>query len=165
MLSDPLNPDHIRVFHDADDAVNFVDNRNVVVGYRDEQQCCEYVFYMWLDENYQPIFRDHRIVIADFPVRANCMFDNALLASLPCAPKVHEGFWFDTCCLPVKNTIRPPETEEECDSDNYTNFVTFRAVNADGVVRYLRIYNNQNGYYCHGWQLTAHDEVLVEGHI
>jgi len=127
--------------NDCGNSLNIVDENNVFVGYDYNQQCCENFGYYFSKE---------------FPNLIECE-SNDSPDEIVSYEFNHDDYVFDSSFL--CNFYG-----SECPT---CNMVIFRLVNRvsseDGV--YLVLYNYQNGYYYHGFELKIRDYVYRSGEI
>ena len=117
----------MRVFENAG-RVNFVDDKNVFVGFDMSQDCCE--SFGW------------------FITRSKPVADVEPPASEELEGNDFPGFNFDT-------TFNEGELYPDHDGGGS---VTFRLSNDSGEEIFLTLYNHHNGYYGHGWDMRAEGE-------
>ena len=131
----------MRVFEKGsgwNDRVNFVDDKNVFVGFNTSQCCCE--SFGWFLTRNKPVADvetpdSEKLEGNDFP-----------------------GFNFDT-------TFNEGELYPDHDGGGS---VTFRLANDSGEEIFLTLYNHHNGYYGHGWEMRDGGEsgkIIEEGGI
>jgi hypothetical protein len=122
----------IRLFNttvDCREKINFVDDRNVVVGFEVDQRCCER-FGWWIDDEER--VRELREIDSD---------DD---------PRLLE-YHFDAEYTPVRDAdVEVGATDD--DDGRATIVLTLHLLTDKGNVGglYLHLHNNHNGYYSHG---------------
>lgn len=132
--------DHIRTFvgtpkGDWENKINFVDARNTVVGFDWEHQCCERFWCQWLDSDRNKI-------------------EGFQEGSEPEMTETIEGFWFDTDYHEIDSG-----DHHGCEEESWAEF---RITNGKEE-RFLRLYNCQNGYYTHGFDMQVNGATKFEG--
>lgn len=120
----------------TDGKVNFVDESNCLVGYDMRQDCCEHAGWH----------------IADTPT-----FD-LIETDEPKEPVDYAGWAFDQWYM-----MRI--TGGEVDEGGMVVFKLYRKTKGGEPAesKYLHIYNCQNGYYGHGFQVAFPDKPKIEG--
>jgi len=117
--------------------VNFIDERNVCVGYEMAQQCCE-DFGWFVSQHLQSR-------IGDNPQSED---------------REWPGFIFDV----TRGVVDMRQTPDEYD---YAGIVAFRLIKGDHDEEemWLHLYNLHNGYYSHGYDFSRDGETISEGVI
>ena len=120
----------MKVFEDSD-RVNFVDDRNVVVGYDLLTCCCEH---------------------------ASWFVANQLVNTIQDQPGDFDlsKYRFDAKFL--EEVDNPKEFEQG-------RMVVFRLIGRRLPDLYLHLFNCQNGYYSHGFEMKSSDTVVWEGQL
>ena len=125
----------MRVF-ERNGRVNFVDDNNVFVGYDNTQNCCE--DFGWL------ISRERPGTTAEI-----ALIEELTGAEFP-------GYQFDTTyCGYGDQTLR---------QENDTSMVSFRLTDGDNNI-YVTLYNTQNGYYAHGYDMKLNGTSIHDGEL
>lgn len=128
---------------DRDGKTNFVDENNVVLGYDNEQDCCE--FADWYIADFEP----------------STVVSNLTETCLARSPSL-EGYVFDT-----KFFKKLDDCYEEGDNVSYGSLdsgdaVCFR-ITKGKKEKFLILFNSHNGYYGHGFEFKEGNEVLQDG--
>jgi hypothetical protein len=126
----------------AGDSINFVDTNNVVVGFYNEQSCCE---------NF-----GHYV--------SPTLFDGS--CSLDPETTLFEGWVFDPgFCFNKPDACTFLETSE--DKYDQGAAVAFRLVRADGSegYLYLHLFNSHNGFYSHGFSVDVGGMRVTDGSL
>lgn len=121
-------------------SINFVDVKNRVVGFDDNQQCCE--SFDWIVTNAIPDRNNYKKLIE---LKENANFD-------------FEDYVFDTGFFIEKSD------DDEVVGD-YTNFVVFKLIFPGKEDLFLILWNHHNGYYSHGFSFNSGEETLKKGEI
>lgn len=121
--------------------INFVDENNVVVGYDFGEQCCESFGYVFVSEVPKIL---HFGSEQDHPDVASLEFD-------------HSKYVFDPKFF-INNI--PTNLKYDC---GYV--CAFRLVSIEEPDIFLLLYNVQNGYYSHGFDMKIGDTVLQKGEL
>jgi hypothetical protein len=128
----------LKIF-DRDGKTNFVDDQNVLVGYDNQQNCCEHADWFICDGAIPP----------ERPSKLNTESDVAGL----------DGFLFDTAYF----------NDKVAASDSYAvdegGVVAFRLINAEGREKFLVLFNSHNGYYSHGFEMNVGGTVTHQGSL
>jgi hypothetical protein len=115
--------------------VNFVDENDVFVGYDTQQGCCEDAGYFLSYKITGDIYGDDSDVNVPSEELNHYCFKKA------------EPTWVDS---------------KDVESGGV---VAFLLEAPDRPNLYLHLYNNHNGYYSHGFQIVAGEEVIEEGYL
>ena len=132
-------------YFDRDGKHNFVDVNNVFVGYDSGQSCCEDAD--WVIRSKIAVSSEDFI---DDTGKTN-RTDDLLIDEYNL-----EDYNFDTSFF------------KQIDSTDFSSLddggvAIFKMVNSKGEELFLHLYNIHNGYYGHGFDMTADGETLFEG--
>jgi len=111
-----------------DTKVNFIDSNNVVVGYDMAQNCCE--TFGWK-------------ITSDLAGKEVIHENDAESRQI-----LLDDHWFDTKFLEKRE-------EDSKHPDNYRQVAIFKLNRKKQEPVYLHLYNDQNGYYSHGFTLSV----------
>jgi len=122
--------------------INFVDEADVFVGYQFEGMCCEEYGYRFCrtPNSANSLEEPNLPLLKDFMFDTNFFEDRTLDSSHP---------------LAVGLGLKP-------DSERSLSVATFKLVAKDQVM-YLELWNYHNGYYIHGFDITANGIVIHKG--
>lgn len=124
-------------YFDKDCKMNWVDSNNVFVGFDDEGSCCE----VWGAGFYSSLNKKAKKLDVDLSVDNNWVFDTS----------------FYMKDMDKKFTMRIDGYEE-------ADRAAFRLIDGNKEM-FLVIWNEHNGYYCHGFEFCNGDTVIVTGSI
>lgn len=157
--------------------INFVDENNVVVGYDFSKNCCEdfgYFFTQDIDDlenvnktkvdlrtceviKYESVEFDHSDYVFDPKFFKIGGVDKVKLT----ANRMH--YISD---LEYSEDLRLKYFYSKSENYNDVNACAFRLINSKtSDVIYLILYNYQNGYYHHGFELTWNNKPFIVGDI
>ncbi len=125
----------MKIFDGEFGRINFVDENNVLVGFENTGDCCETFGY----------FFTH--AIPNKPAETKIDFNPA-------------DFVFDSTFFHETKQYEGYSTHFDCGG-----MVTFKLLDKDGKVVYLNLYNVQNGYYSHGFQMDVGGSTIRKGSV
>ena len=129
---------------ERDGKFNFVDENNVVLGYDNNQDCCEYADYYIVD------FEPSTIV---FNLEETCSVRNISV----------KGYVFDTKFFKNLDDFYYKDGRHwDRGSLDSGGAICFRVVNGEAQ-KFIVLFNCHNGYYGHGFEFKEGNEVLKEG--
>jgi len=126
-------------FFDQDGAWNWVDENNVVLGYRNEQQCCEEAGFYYTYEEPESWNTDKDVANEPnkWPDLSQFKFDEDYYRSLK---------------------------EEESHDSNWRQGAVFRLF-CDDKELFLVLFNHHNGYYSHGFTFKADIDRTINWYL
>lgn len=119
--------------------INFVDENNVILGYDYEGSCCEHFGFTLTRGLDTHIFGD--VLAGDEVNSVNIILD---------------GYVFD------RNYFEVRESEDD-DRLEFNNSAEFKAIKEDGEPIFIKLFNQHNGYYGHGFNMKVGDLGIYEG--
>lgn len=119
--------------------INFIDNNDVLVGFDNQGSCCENFGYFYSEKF--PTFDEYKFDCGDVP-------DIQPPADL-------EEYFFD------REFYRAIEDSSKFDGGGAA---VFRLTNG-GKELFLILYNSQNGYYSHGFEMGVPGKVIISGSV
>jgi hypothetical protein len=121
--------------YNRDGKINFVDENNVFLGYDMNERCCEHPGWFIADTQQTEI-----------PKKLD----------LKTMPELTD-YWFDTHFVHMDSV--------ENGVGDFTAMVVFRLKKHNGSedAKYLHIFNFQNGYYSHGFEVTTPGAFAIKG--
>jgi hypothetical protein len=127
------------------ESINFVDDRNVLVGFDFEQSCCERFGFAITDD------------IPKGMPKGIDGYDEDLEKYIGKLNVALKNYSFNTSFI-FQND------EEEIEYD-VLNTVVFKLESNNDEVKYLTLYNNHNGYYSHGFSMLDNEKTLHKGSL
>lgn len=125
----------MKIFN-KNEKVNFVDEKNVFVGYDLAQDCCEYACWTITDSQVLH-FNDLDSTTQTLETESDWVFDPKFFLSDSTS---YDGMLEDGGCA------------------------TFKLVNGTNT-KYLHIFNSHNGYYAHGFEVNFGDGLITKGYL
>ena len=109
-------------------------------------------------------FVDENNVLVGFDYQGSCCenFGHMITKEIP--TQIEDGIKIDEEKYRFDPSVRVMNSLTDCDDGGS---VTFRLVNQDDCedAVYLTLYNSQNGYYGHGFEVKNGDEIVAEGSL
>lgn len=126
-----------------DDKINFIDENSVLVGYNMAADCCEQFGWFIAKEKLITIDETHPFIVEN--------------KSIPTYD--FSSYRFDTS---FQEHIIMDENIFECGGIKRFKLVS---INENEPILYLHLYNAQNGYYSHGFEIKHGDKIIETNYI
>jgi hypothetical protein len=131
----------LHIFHCTEDfpsKVNFVDGNNALLGYNLSQDCCEHAGWYISDS-----------------VEENASEGVTLRDETTTGYEDHMIGWF----------FDPSFIQDNTDSCGEGGEVVFRIVSEEEGEKFIHLFNVHNGFYAHGFEFKAGEQLIHEGCI